>query len=385
MRAVVSLMRRPSAGPAIRSATGPWEAHLEAFVYTSLPARVVFHQGARATVREEVERLGRKRAMVLSTPGRAAMAEEIAGLLGDLAIGVLPNAVMHAPVEVTEAALDVLLKAGADCTVAVGGGSTIGLAKAVALHADMPQIAIPTTYAGSEMTPVLGQTRDGIKTTSRDDRLLPATVIYDVDYTLSLPRSTSATSGMNGIAHAIEALYAQNRNPITSTQCVQAIEIMAKALPRIVDDPGDVEARSQALLGAFLCGHALASVGMALHHKLCHTLGGSFNLPHAETHTIVLPHATAFNEPAVDGALDEVDRMLGGKGAGLGLWELAKRIGAPTALEEIGMPEDGLEKAADIAISNPYWNPRAFTRDDILQLLKAAYRGEQPAQRPVQR
>lgn len=360
--------------------TGTKEAS-DSFIYNALPARVVFRQGARAAVREEVERLGRKRVMVLSTSGRAALANEIAEHLRGLAVGVLPKAVMHAPVEVTEAVLDELRRAGADCTVAVGGGSTIGLAKAIALRADIPQIAIPTTYAGSEMTPVLGQTKDGIKTTSRDLRMLPLSVIYDVDLTLGLPPAISATSGLNAIAHGIEALYAKDRNPVTSLQCVRAIELMVDALPRIVEQPNDVGARGKAILGAFLCGHALGSVGMALHHKLCHALGGSFNLPHAETHSIILPHAAAFNETDVGDTLDAINGLLGGEGVGIGLWHLARKLGAPTTLAEIGMPEDGLGKAADIAISNPYWNPREFTRDDLLTLLQAAYRGELPAGR----
>ncbi len=348
---------------------------LENFTYNASPARVVFYQGAKNAVRAEVERLGRKRVAVISTPGRAALAEEIAGLLGELAVGVLPKAVMHAPVEVSEAVLAELREAGADCTVAVGGGTPIGLAKAIALRADIPQIALPTTYAGSEMTPILGQTEDGIKTSTRDERLRPATVIYDVDLTLTLPPGISAVSGMNAIAHAIEALYAKDKNPITSMQALQSIQLMTEALPNIADDPANLESRSQALLGAFVSSLTLGSVGIALHHKLCHTLGGSFNMPHAETHAIILPHATAFNEPATADALDQVSDMLGGRGAGRGLFDLARRIGAPTALRDIGMPEDGLEKAADIAIKNPYWNPRPFTRDDILQLLQRAYAG----------
>ncbi len=349
---------------------------MENFTYNASSARVVFYQGAKKSVREEVERLGRKRVAIISTPGRVALAEEIADLLGDLAVGVLPKAVMHAPVEVSEAVLAELKEASADCTVAVGGGTPIGLAKAIALRDDIPQIAMPTTYAGSEMTPILGQTKNGIKTSTRDERLRPATVIYDVDLTLMLPPGISAVSGMNAIAHAIEALYAKDKNPITSMQALQAIRLLVEALPNIADDPTDLKSRSQALLGAFISSLTLGSVGIALHHKLCHTLGGSFNMPHAETHAIILPHATAFNEPAAAGALDEVSGMLGGRGAGRGLHELAKRIGAPTALKDIGMPEDGLEKAADIADQNPYWNPRSFTREDILQLLQRAYDGD---------
>ncbi|MEZ5936514.1 MAG: maleylacetate reductase [Alphaproteobacteria bacterium] len=351
---------------------------MEPFLYTALPARVVFRKGCRAAVADEVERLGCRRAAVIATPGRRGLAEEIAGLLGERCAGILAEAVMHTPVEVSDKATKTLKDMGADCTVAVGGGSTIGLAKAVALRSGLPQIALPTTYAGSEMTPVVGQTEDGVKTTVRDDVILPKTVLYDVDLTLGLPTSVSATSGMNALAHAIEALYAKERNPVTRLQCLQAIEALAEALPAIMQDPKDVEARSQALFGAFLCGTVLGIAGMALHHKLCHALGGSFDLSHAETHTVVLPHATAFNAPATSGALDEVARILGAEGPGEGLWDLAKRIEAPTSLKAIGMPEDGLERAADVATKDPYWNPRDFSRDDILALLKAAYAGERP-------
>ncbi len=351
---------------------------MEPFVYTALPARVVFRRGARSSIGEEVERLGCRRAAVIATPGRAGLAEEIAGLLGDRAAGILAAAVMHAPVEVSDKAVEQMRDLDADCTVAVGGGSAIGLAKALALRIGLPQIALPTTYAGSEMTPVLGQTDGGVKTTVRNDVILPKTVLYDVELSLGLPLSVSATSGMNAIAHAIEALYAKERNPITRMQCLAAIEALSTALPAIMADPKDIEARSQALFGAFLCGTVLGSTGMALHHKLCHALGGSFDLPHAETHTVVLPHATSFNAPATDGLLSDVARILGADDPGQGLWDLAKRIDAPLSLAAIGMPEDGLERAADIATKNPYWNPRDFTREDILGLLKAAFAGERP-------
>jgi alcohol dehydrogenase class IV len=291
---------------------------------------------------------------------------------------MVAEAVMHTPVAVTEKVVARLKDMGADCMVAVGGGSTIGLAKAVALRTGLPQIALPTTYAGSEMTPILGETKDGAKTTLKDAKVLPKAVLYDVDLTLTLPPSIVAASGMNAIAHAIEALYAEERNPITRLQSLSAIGAFATALPAIVDDPGNLDARSEAQYGAFLCGTVLGAVGMALHHKLCHTLGGSFNLPHAETHAVILPHAAAFNAPGADGTLDEVAGILRANGPGQGLWDLAKRIGAPLSLAEIGMKEDGLERAADLATRNPYWNPRPFTRGDILGLLQAAFVGERP-------
>lgn len=352
---------------------------MEPFVYTALPARVVFRPGCRASIAEEVERLGCKRASVISTPGLAHLAEEIAGFLGDRTAGILAEAVMHAPVDVSNKAAGHLKELGADCMVAVGGGSTIGLAKALALRIGLPQIALPTTYAGSEMTSVVGQTEDGVKTTVKNDVMLPKTVLYDVELTLGLPKQVSATSGMNAIAHAIEALYAMERNPITRMQCLAAIETLSTALPMIMGDPKNIEARSKALYGACLSGMVLGIAGMGLHHKLCHALGGSFNLPHAETHTVVLPHATSLNAPAVEGKLDDVARILGTDDPGQGLWDLAEKIEAPLSLAAIGMPKNGLERAADIATENPYWNPRVFSRGDILGLLKAAFAGERPS------
>lgn len=350
---------------------------MDAFTYTALPLRVLFERGGRARCGEEIKRLGRRRAMVLSTPEQENQAVEIAEALGGLSAGILATATMHTPVDVTERALSAVTDEGADCTVAVGGGSTIGLAKAIALRADVPQIALPTTYAGSEMTTILGQTEDGVKTTLKDNRVLPASVIYDVDYTLSLPPAISATSGMNAIAHAIEALYAQEKNPISRLQCLEAIGALAGALPVIMDEPGNVEARQQAQYGAFLCGMALGSAGMALHHKLCHTLGGAFNLPHAETHTVVLPHAAGFNASAA-AELEPVKDILGSDTVGGGLFDLAESINAPTSLAEIGMPEDGIERAAELATANPYWNPRPFDRDDIRALIQQAFEGARP-------
>ena len=282
---------------------------------------------------------------------------------------------MHTPVEVTARAMSMIEAEGIDGTVALGGGSTTGLGKAIALRTGLPQVVIPTTYAGSEMTPILGQTQDGRKATLRDMAVLPETVIYDVDLTLTLPVSLSVTSGMNAIAHAVESIYAQDRNPIVSLMAVEAIGAFATALPVIVDDPQNTDARAQALYGAWLRGAALGSVGMALHHKLCHTLGGAFDLPHAETHTVVLPHATAFNEAAVPDLLAPVAEILGAASAGRGLQNFAEQIGAPLSLEALGMPEDGIDMAADHAVENPYWNPRAFSRDEICQVIDDAWRG----------
>jgi alcohol dehydrogenase class IV len=268
---------------------------IEPFTYDLPPTRVIFGAGTLARLVLEVERLGARQALVLSTPGRAeAQANGIAASLGKRSAGIFAGAVMHTPVAVTERALRVVRERGADALVAVGGGSTTGLGKAIALRTGLPQIVLPTTYAGSEMTPILGETREGAKTTLKDPKILPEVVIYDVDLTLGLPAGVSAASGMNAIAHAVEALYARDRNPLISLAAEEGVAALARALPKILDAPRDHEARSEALYGAWLCGVCLGTVGMALHHKLCHALGGSFGLPHAETHAIVLPHAAAY-------------------------------------------------------------------------------------------
>jgi alcohol dehydrogenase class IV len=285
---------------------------------------------------------------------------------------------MHVPIETAREARQVARQLGADCAVAIGGGSTTGLGKAIALDSGLPILAIPTTYAGSEMTPIYGLTEGGLKKTGKDARVLPRTVIYDPELSVSLPVGLSVTSGINAIAHAAEGLYAQDSNPVTDLMAEEGIAALARALPAIRRKADDIEARADALYGAWLCGSVLGSVGMALHHKLCHTLGGSFNLPHAEVHTVVLPHAIAFNAEAAPEAMRRIACALGATNAAEGLQALAKDNGAPVALKAIGMREADLDRAAELAVSNPYWNPRPFgaaERDAIRALLQRAFDG----------
>jgi maleylacetate reductase len=352
---------------------------MQPFIYDGLPSRVVFGQGTLSRLAEEIEQLGCRRALVLATPQQQEQARAVLEQLGERGAGLFTEAAMHTPVEVTERAMRVVEELAVDCTVAIGGGSTIGLGKAIALRTGLPQVAIPTTYAGSEMTPILGETRDGIKTTQRTLEVLPETVIYDVDLTLSLPAGMSGTSGINAIAHAVEALYARDRNPVISLMAEEGIAALARSLPVIAGDPGNAEARADALYGAWLCGTCLGSVGMSLHHKLCHTLGGSFDLPHAETHTIVLPHAVAYNAPAAPEAMSRIARALGCEDPAAGLFDLARAVGAPTALEEIGLKPSDVERATEIATRNPYWNPREVEAQGIHRLLSHALVGHRPA------
>jgi alcohol dehydrogenase class IV len=348
------------------------------FVYVGHPARVIFGFGTTSRLPEEVERLGARKALVLSTKDQRLQAERLADLLGASVAGLFAEAVMHTPVEISERAVRFAGEVGADVIVAIGGGSTTGLAKAIALRTDLPQVILPTTYAGSEMTPIIGETQGGSKRTQTTTKVLPEVVIYDVDHTMALPASLSGTSGINAIAHAVEALYARDRNPVITALALQAIAALAGALPRIARQPDNRDARFDALYGAWLCGICLGSVGMALHHKLCHTLGGSFDLPHAETHTVILPHALAYNAPSTPEAMTALETVLGNDPA-QALQDLAREIGAPTSLARIGMPPEGLDGAAESALANSYWNPRALERGAIRDLLQRAFEGKPPS------
>ena len=352
------------------------------FVYNGQPSRVVFGAGSIAHLEREIELLGAKRALVLSTPEQVQQAQMVADRLGARAAGIFSRAVMHVPIETARQAREEAKRLGADCAIAIGGGSTTGLGKAIALESGLPILAVPTTYAGSEMTPIYGITEGGLKKTGRDPRVLPRTVIYDPELTLTLPTGMSVTSGMNAIAHAAEGLYAQDSNPVMDLMAEEGIRAIAQALPAIRQHSAGVDGRSKALYGAWLCGTVLGNVGMALHHKLCHTLGGSFNLPHAEVHTVILPQAIAFNAPAAPNAMQRIERALGNKlTAAAGLYELAKQNSAPVSLRDIGMLESDLDRAADIAVANPYWNPRPFgvaERGEIRELLQRAFEGVRP-------
>jgi alcohol dehydrogenase class IV len=351
---------------------------MKPFTYNALPARVVFGSGTIAEVATEIRRLGCSRALMLSTRGQKLQIEKLASRLGELCAGVFSEAAMHTPIEISEKAVRKLQKTNADCVVALGGGSTTGLGKAIALRTGVPQIVIPTTYAGSEVTPILGETEAGVKRTLRSPDVLPETVIYDVDLTMSLTVPLTVTSGINAMAHAVEALYAKDGNPLTSLLAEQGLTAMSKALPQICQDPANKAARTHALYAAWACGTCLGTVGMALHHKLCHTLGGTFNLPHSETHTVVLPYAIAFNCRAAPEAMHTIARALGVEDPARGMYELAKSLGAVTSLRELGMAESAIEEATDLAMANPYWNPEPLTRDSIQLLLRQAYAGESP-------
>jgi maleylacetate reductase len=351
---------------------------MRTFVYSSRQQRIVFGAGTVDRVRAEVELLGGTRALVLAGPRGGELAGRVADVLGPLVAGRFDGAAMHTPVDVTERALALVRESGADCLVAVGGGSTTGLAKALALRTDLPQLVLPTTYAGSEVTPVLGETADGRKVTHSSPAVLPETVVYDVELTIGLPVGLTLTSAVNALAHAVEALYSPDANPVTDRLALDAITGIARALPRVVADPTALEPRADLLQAAWLAGTCLGTVGMGLHHKLAHTLGGSFGLPHAETHTVLLPHTMAYNAPAAPAVFARIAAALGVSDAPAGVFDLVAGLGGPTSLRELGMAEAELAKAAELAVAQPYPNPRELTENGIAALLTDAWHGRSP-------
>ena len=349
------------------------------FQYEALPMRVRFGAGALASLPDELDQIGLQRVLVLCSPGQEDTGELVASALGDRCVGIRPDAVMHVPADVAARARAEAISLGADGCVTVGGGSAIGLGKAIALKHGLPIVAVPTTYAGSEMTPVWGLTTHGRKETGRDPKVLPRTVVYDPELTLSLPVTMSVTSGINAIAHAVEALYAPDATPIISLLAEEGVRALSTALPAVVADGSDLEARSEALYGAWLCGATLGATTMSLHHKLCHALGGTLNLPHSETHTVVIPYVLAFNESHAPDAAAALSRALGvDDDPADRLWNLSRELDAPRSLAELGMQKSDIDRIAEEVTSWSYGNPRPITYDAVRDLLFTAWSGQWP-------
>jgi maleylacetate reductase len=337
--------------------------------------RIVFGSGTVQGLADELTRLEAHHALVLSTPGQAALAHRIGDVLGGKTAGLFSEAVMHTPVDVTDRAAAYLQQVGADAVVAVGGGSTTGLGKALASRTGLPHLVLPTTYAGSEVTPVLGETAAGMKTTRSSPTIQPDTVIYDVDLTLTLPWLVSLTSAVNAMAHAVEALYAAERTEVSDQMATDSLVALSTGLRDLYVNRGSVEARSELLYGAWLAGACLSAVGMGLHHKLCHTLGGSFGLPHAPTHTVVLPYAMAYNQPAAPAAVAAAAAALDVAEGPAGLQSFIQSLEGPVDLAALGFAIEDVARAADLATARPYPNPREVTKEGVAQLLQRATTG----------
>jgi maleylacetate reductase len=340
------------------------------FTYDQLAARIVFGAGrARTELPGEISRLGAERVLVIASTRDAERVASLVEPLGDLVAGTFTAVREHVPLQTAEAARAAAAQVRADAVLAIGGGSTVGAAKAVALTARLPVVAVPTTYAGSEVTPVWGLTENGRKTTGTDPAVLPRVVVYDPELTATLPRDLAAASGLNALAHAVEAMWAPRRNPVSTAVAEEAIARLATGLRK--DDPAEL------LCGAWLGASAFAVAGSGLHHKLCHVLGGTFDLPHARTHAVVLPHVLAFNAPGAPDAVARVARALGTDDAVSGLRALADEHGVPRGLRALGMPEDGIEKAAALTEpAVPEDNPVPVGDGALQRLVRAAWSGE---------
>ena len=351
---------------------------LNGFVYDAHTPRIVFGAGLRSCIVHECERLGMERALVVCTPGRIDMVAELQQLAGRRIGGVFAHARQHVPTSDLDAAKAEEASAGTDGYLAIGGGSATGFAKALALQSGSPIIALPTTYSGSEMTPVWGITEAGRKITGRDDRVLPRTVIYDAELTLALPPEIAGPSGLNALAHCVGALSAPDAGPITSLFAEEGIRVMSAALPVIARTPEDVAARSNAMYAACLSGLALGATRMGLHHRLAHLLGGSFKLPHAETHAVLLPQTASRSGADSRDAMARVAWALGTADAARGLYDLACRIEAPRSLRELGMREDQVPQAAAAAAAMERERGGVWSEARMHELLHAAYTGHPP-------
>jgi alcohol dehydrogenase class IV len=351
---------------------------MKAFSYDQPGTRVVFGTGALGRLPDELEKLGAKRAIIVTSPGRRNDAQEAAKHLGKLAAAIFSEAAMHVPIEVARAACDAAKRCEADCCIVIGGGSTVGLGKAIALETGVPVVAIPTTYSGSEMTPIYGFTEEGIKRTGRDRKVVPKTVMYDPVMAVSLPARMSSTSGMNAMAHCVVGLYAENVNPMMTLFAAEGIRALTQALPIIVREPGNLDARTDAFYGSWLAGSVLGMAGMSLHYKICHVLGGTFGLPHGEVHTVILPQVVGFTREAAPEAMRIAATALGAADAAAAIFDLAGRIGAPVSLKEIGMPADGLDRAAKLSTEAAVYNPRPADYASVLALLENAFNGRRP-------
>ena len=343
-----------------------------AFTHDVPPQRVVFASGAINRVGDEAAQLKIERALVVATPGSGArLGQKVSDLLGARAVGLHAQAVMHVPKAVAEAGLKAARANNADGLIAVGGGSAIGLAKAIALETGLPILALPTTYSGSEGTPIFGMTDGERKITGRDVKVVPRTIIYDPDLTLGLPAAVSAASGMNAIAHCVEALWVDSRTPVTVALATEAMRRFGQNLPAVVADGANVAARGECLIGAWLAGTVLSS-GTALHHKLAHVLGG-LGLPHAETHAIMLPHVMRFNLEAAPEAKARLQDALGSDDPAAAVADMLKKFPIPQRLREVGFDGAKADFVAGEIAAGSITAPRPAAASDVRALLTAAY------------
>jgi maleylacetate reductase len=348
---------------------------LASFSYDGMPVRVVFGLGARRELADELDRLGLGQVVLIASGSARPEADALAALLDHRLTWRVDGVRQHVPEELAERVAADVERVGADGVVTLGGGSATGLGKALA-RSGLPLVALPTTYAGSEMTPIWGMTSDGRKVTGRDDRVLPKTVVYDPELTYGLPPLVTAASGMNALAHCLEALWSAGANPLSSPLALEGARALVESLPVCVAEPGNPKPRSRALVAACQAGMALATAGAGLQHRLAHVLGGRYDLPHAETHAALLPHVVGFNEPALGALAARMAVAVGAGRASTGIHDLAVRLGLETSLAALGLPETAIDEVAAQVAADPPPNPRAVDEAGLRYLLRAAWEGD---------
>ncbi len=353
--------------------TGP----VPSFVHEGVPTRIVFGLGSRHGLADELDRLGLSQVLLIASGSSRDAANELAGILDHRLTWRVDGVRQHVPAELAAEVTQDATRVGADGVVTLGGGSAVGLGKAVAVSG-LPLVALPTTYSGSEMTAFWGVTTAGHKEVRRNSQVLPKTVLYDPELTFGLPPLVTAASGMNALAHCLEALWAAGASPISAPWALDGARALCEAVPAAVAEPWDPKVRSRALVGACQAGLALATAGTGLHHKLCHVLGGRYDMPHAETHAALLPHVVGFNEPVLGALAARMAIAVGSGRASTGVHDLAVRMGLTMELSELGMPESGIaEVAAEVAASPPA-NPRPLDEAALRSLLRSAWEGDSP-------
>jgi maleylacetate reductase len=355
------------------------------FTFDQLPSRIVFAPGALTQVGAEIDRLGGAHVMLIHDSMTEAAGDAVVAQLGPRVRLRWSEVAQHVPVELADRARAAATQHGIDAVVTIGGGSSTGLAKALALSHHVPIVAVPTTYAGSEQTTIYGLTGGRHKQTGKDPIVLPRVVVYDPELSLGLPDFVTGPSAFNALAHSVEALWAPGANPITSALALEGVRAISRSLPTVMEKPGDIDARGDLLYGAALSGMALGATAAGLHHKLCHVLGGRFDLVHADAHSVVLPHALAFNAPALPDEMERLAEALRrpGQDPAGALWDLAVASKVPTRLSDLNgrdgpLQRDQLAGAADVAAEEITVNPRPVTRDDLLAILERAFDGTRP-------
>lgn len=347
-----------------------------AFDHATSPQRVLFGAGrALEHIGTAVAELEAQRILLVAGDSATGLGDAIA--VATPVVARIRDIVQHVPLRNAMDAVAVAVRDDADLIVAVGGGSAMGLAKIVARETGLPIVAVPTTFAGSEATDVWGVTEDGRKTTGADPRVLPAVVVYDAELSSTLPARLAVASGMNAVAHAVDGFWAPRADPINRALGAEGLRALVPGLRSLAVDPADLRAREQTLYGAYLAAVAFASAGSGMHHKICHALGGTFDLPHAQTHSVVIGHVAAFNSAAAPDAAERINAALGSATPGSGLFALRRELGAPGSLRELGFEASAIPEAAELILpSIPPSNPRAVTRLDLEDLLRAAWAGD---------